>query len=110
MEFYGDRCPFLSGRDNEWYFSSAVSSNRDGGIFTETYHVPLNVFSHWYYEQRFNASIQKHVAKLFINNTLVAETVNNDARDFHKVKVYLSDPWHVPHHDYLIKDFEYGPL
>lgn len=97
--------------NDQWHFSSALNWFVDGRLFTPVnYPIPLNVFSSWYYEQRFDATIQKHVAKVFINNTLVAEIVNDGAKDFHNVKLYVSDPWHSSQGVFVIKDFKYGPL
>ena len=103
---YGNRCPALWFKLNHLLLRAAVNSNRNEVIYYEP--IPLNAFSRLYYEQRYNTTTQKYVIKVFINSTLVNEIVNNDARDFDNVHVYLSDPWYAAEESVIIKDFKYG--
>jgi len=104
VSVYGDRCLWISGY--MWLFNTAVSGNLNKRVYYEP--IPMNMFSHLYHEQRFNATTQKYVIKVSINNTVVTEMVNNDARDFQNVKVYLADPWYLPA-DVIVKDSNLAP-
>jgi len=105
---YGNRCPALFLKYNSWYLTTCMNSVVSVTIYRDV-PVPLHVFSHFYYEQRFNVSSGEYIIKVFINNALVKEVANSDARDFSNVKVYLSDDAH-PQSDVIVKDFKYGIL
>jgi len=105
---YGDRCPGLFVHGRQVAFATALNGNKNGIIHNYRQY-PMHAFSHWYYEQRFNTTSQKYVIKVFINNTLVNEVVNENAVEFQNVKLYVSDPWSQKP-DVLIKDFKYGVL
>jgi len=92
-------------RANNLFLFTALNSNGNEIIYDQP--IPLNVFSHFYYEQRFNETTQKYVIKVLINDTIVKEIINNDVRDFQNVSVYLSDPWFSPA-NVIVKDFKYG--
>jgi len=108
FNLYSDRCPSLFLNFNSWHLKADVNETKNIMIYSGGV-VPLHVFSQFHYEQRFNASAGKHVVKLFIDNTLVKEAVNNDPRDFQNVKVYLSDDWKSAS-EVILKDFKYGIL
>ena len=103
---YGDRCPALFLINDQIEFVTALNGYRNGAL-CRGLSVPTNVFIPVYYEQRFNATTGNYVIKTFINNTLVNEVVNNDARDFQDVKLYIGNPWYESP-DVIIKDFKYG--
>jgi len=67
---YSHRCPALFLNFNSWLVKGDVNETKDIMIYSGVV-VPLYVFSHFHYEQRFDASTGKHVVKLFIDNTLV---------------------------------------
>ena len=79
----------------------------DGQLYTVDGQIPMNVFTHWHYEQRFDVTFNRYVSNLFINGTFVSRVYNDVAREFQDVEVYLSLS---PSADVLIKDFKYGPL
>jgi len=104
---YGDRCPGLWIAGYNLLLLTGVSGNMNKQVYYGP--IPMNVFSHFYYEQRFDATTQKYVIKVSINNTVVTEMVNNDARDFQNVKAYFGNPWYLPA-DIITKDFKFGTL
>jgi len=106
--YHGTRCPSLFLHFDKWHCTTSANGNANNYIYSGE-PIPMNVFSYFYYEQRFNATIQEYVIKVFINNTLVKEVINNDARDFQNVKIYLANSWYDPA-DAIVKDFKYGIL
>jgi len=75
----------------------------------EDYVVPttMNVFTNYYFEQRFNEAQGKYVVRLFINDIVVKTAVNSMAYEFENIKVYTSDEYY-PTCNVIIKDLKFG--
>jgi len=91
---------------DEWNFVTSANGDKDAEIYRGQ-PIPMNVYSHLYYEQKINPTLGKHVAKAYVNNVLVNEFINNDPKDYNDVKVYVSHPLLMAA-DVVIKDFKYG--
>jgi len=104
----GSRCPALLTYGGKYYFRHQLDGLEDQYILSRL-PIAMNVFTNFYYEQKYNVTIGNYVVRAFINNTLVSSDINRNASVFHNVKVYTSDPWHEPL-DCIIKDFKFGFL
>jgi len=69
----------------------------------------MNVFTKYYYEQRYDEVQQDYVFRVFFNDTLIASHVNSNAYEYENVKVYTGNDWYLVS-DVIIKDFKFGSL
>jgi len=58
----GSYVPALMLHHDEWNFVTSANGDKDAEIYRGQ-PIPMNVYSHLYYEQKINPTLGKHVAK-----------------------------------------------
>ncbi|XP_065656181.1 uncharacterized protein LOC100198541 [Hydra vulgaris] len=98
--YYGDRNPgvwFHKSGTGSLHICSAISRNRNR--CKNTYPLQSNK---WHSIKILQTSYKgKYVYRVFINGKSVISEINNYARVFEEVKVYVSDPWYAPQSGFI---------
>jgi len=85
-----------------------VNGNKDASIYSY-FPMAMNVFTSYYYEQRYDENLGNYVLRVFVNNTLKHTKTSTSAYEYQNVKVYVGSPW-TNSVDAIIKDFKFGKI
>jgi len=105
----GSRCPALFSNGNNFHFLHWRLIGQALQQINILIPWRMNVFTKYYYEQRYDEVQQDYVFRVFFNDTLIASHVNSNAYEYENVKVYTGNDWYLVS-DVIIKDFKFGSL
>jgi len=98
------RCPAVFNNGHNWIIKYTLD-----GYSQVLFYVPMefNVFTNFYYEQRYDRTEEDYVVRLYVNDILVKTGMNSFADEYENVKVYTGNAWY-PSTDAVVKNFKFG--